>query len=112
MREGHVEVTRALSHIDARLALGPLTLHPGALLAAGADPHTSVCNTCDVHETPASIARSVKAKHPACAQLVLRVLFAEQCAKAEAACAKLRRCALPSLLELTAEELVRSLVVL
>lgn len=78
-----------------------------ALLAAGADPLKSVCNSCDDHETPRSIASAVRATWPESSQLVLGPLFEKQRAKAEAACAAHAQLdgALPSLFDLAAAAL-------
>jgi len=72
-----------------------------ALLAAGANPQFEVCNGGDNQETPRSIAKEVKAKHPACAQALLDPAFEEQRAKAEA----ILNLACPSIFELAACEL-------
>jgi hypothetical protein len=74
-----------------------------ALLAAGANPNFSVCNRCDVHETARSIAKTLQASHPECAQALLGPAFEEQRLETEAAWAQAS--AVPSLFELSAHEL-------
>ena len=64
-----------------------------------------VCNQRKVFETPRSIAQSVRAAHPACAQLLLGPAFEEQRRKAEAAWTATRG-APSSLFELAARELL------
>ena len=64
-----------------------------------------MCNRCDVHETPRSIALAVQAEHPACAQLLLGPAFEEQLRTAENAWT-MTRCASVSLFELAAQELL------
>jgi hypothetical protein len=77
-----------------------------ALLAAGADPSFRVCNRCDVHETPRSIAKAAQAAHPECAQALLGPAFEEQRLEAEAAWAVARAALAPSLFELSAHALL------
>jgi len=77
-----------------------------ALLDAGASPTFKVCNFCDKHETPRTIALEVQSKHPACAQLLLGPAFEEQRSKVEAEWAACDDPSAASLFELAARELL------